>query len=140
MPRRISQCPLCDSPLKVTELSCTVCETRLQGVFSPAPLAQIAPEHQRFIETFIRCRGIIRDVERALGISYPTVRARLDAAVQAVEVAIAEKVPAPRIEQEAVDRTRPGSVDQDSRRRDILRRVAEGEMEPAEAADRLRQL
>ena len=135
IPRRISQCPLCDSPLKVTELSCTACETRLQGVFSPAPLAQIAPEHQRFIETFVRCRGIIRDVERALGISYPTVRARLDAAVQAVETAIAEKATTPRPEP---DRTR--GLDQDSRRRDILRRVAAGEIEPAEAADRLRQL
>ena len=36
----------------------------------------------------MRCRGIIRDVERALGISYPTVRARLDAAVAALEVAM----------------------------------------------------
>lgn len=137
-PRRISQCPVCDAPLRITELSCTACETRLQGVFPPAPLARLSPEHQRFIETFVRCRGVIRDVERALGISYPTVRARLDAAVVALEAVMSAEPPSPSAL--AAPTMAPESGADERRRREILRRVAEGEMEPAEAAERLRRL
>ncbi len=133
-PRRITVCPSCDSSLEVTELSCTVCQTQLRGVFPPVPLARIASEHQQFIETFVLCRGIIRDVERTLGISYPTVRARLDAAVGALEEAVrppAEVLP-------VLQRPRPKS---DSKTRgDILRQVASGDLTPAEAAQRLRIL
>ena len=124
-PRRITVCPSCDSSLEVTELSCTLCQTQLRGVFPPVPLARIAPEHQQFIETFVLCRGIIRDVERTLGISYPTVRARLDAAVGALEEA---SRPA----------AKPGIKTKS--RGDILRQVASGELTPSEAAERLRVL
>src|SRR4051812_27423702 len=118
-PKRITVCPACDSSLEVTELSCTVCNTQLRGVFPPAPLARIAPEHQQFIETFVLCRGIIRDVERTLGLSYPTVRARLDAAVIALEAAVrpAEALPKP---------MGPRIKTNDRERREILRQVAAG--------------
>ena len=130
-PRRITVCPCCDSSLEITELSCSVCETQLRGVFPAVPLARIAAEHQQFIETFVLCRGIIRDVERALGISYPTVRARLDAAVSALEAAVRPvEVPA----------LPPAVPDKDVRRREILRKVAAGDMTPSAAAERLRTL
>ena len=128
-PRRITVCPSCDSALEVTELSCTACRTQLRGVFPPVPLARIAPEHQQFIETFVLCRGIIRDVERALGLSYPTVRARLDAAVIALESSV-----------RSVDSTLPVLTKDDGRRREILRLVAAGDLSPTEAAERLRTL
>src|SRR5688572_25476753 len=126
--RRITVCPCCDSALEVTELSCTVCETHLKGIFPPVPLARVAPEHQQFIETFVLCRGIIRDVERALGISYPTVRARLDAAVGALESAV-RSVDVPAHQPEVA------SPDDDVRRREILRQVAAGHLTPSAAAE-----
>jgi hypothetical protein len=114
-------------------LTCTACKTQLRGVFPPVPLARVAPEHQQFIETFVLCRGIIRDVERTLGISYPTVRARLDAAVIALEAAARPvELPAPRGGDAGRDR--------DEQRREVLRQVAAGELSPAAAAERLRTL
>ena len=130
MPRQVTQCPVCDAPLRVTELSCARCETRLHGDFPPAPLARVGAEHQRFIETFVRCRGIIRDVERVLGVSYPTVRARLDAAVAALEVAVQDGVA-----------DRPADAEgREARRRALLRKVEDGLLEPEAAAEELRGL
>lgn len=129
-PRSITQCPVCDAALRVTELSCVRCDTRLQGAFAAPPLAQLPEEHQRFVATFVLCRGVIRDVERALGVSYPTVRARLDAAVQALERLITEPLPAsPR-----------GEPSFTARRRALLQQVEDGVLDPAEAADALRRL
>lgn len=124
MNRSVTQCPVCDSALQVSELSCSGCGTRLRGHFPPPPLARLPREHQEFVETFVRCRGIIRDVERALGVSYPTVRARLDAAVDALEGLL----------------TTTDDAAREARRRDVLRQVAEGAITAADAAELLRRL
>lgn len=125
MKRSLHQCPVCDTGLKVTELTCPACETRLKGEFPPPPLARLPREHQAFVETFLRCRGVIRDVERVLGISYPTVRARLDAAVSALETLVVEdSVPDSQIQ----------------RRRAILNQVEDGTLTAAEAVQLLAQL
>jgi hypothetical protein len=117
------QCPVCEEALHVSELSCPACQTRLCGAFLPPPLARLSQEHQSFIETFVRCRGVIRDVERMLGISYPTVRARLDATVSALEAALATP-PTP----------------ESPRRRAILRQVEEGTLTASDAAQLLAEL
>lgn len=140
--RNISECPVCDTTLNVTELTCPHCQTRLQGQFDRPPLIRVAPEHQAFIEIFVRCRGIIRDVERALGISYPTVRARLDAAVDALEIALTE--PDASASSGPAPPTHPADAPPDparkGRRRAVLRQVEEGSLEAAEAAEILRHL
>ena len=74
-----NQCPLCSGELEVTEASCLNCGVQLRGHFALAPYRNLDAEQIKFLETFLRCRGVIRDMEAALGISYPTVRARLDA-------------------------------------------------------------
>jgi len=145
MLRQVSQCPVCDAALRVSELSCPACQTRLHGDFPPPPLARLAREQQEFIETFVLCRGVIRDVERALGISYPTVRARLDSAVLALENAVeAERSerapappPAPPARSSVSNNRAPGQAD--ARRHDLLRRVAQGTLSASDAADALRQ-
>jgi hypothetical protein len=72
--------------LAITELQCRGCGTGLQGEFalSPCPFCALPPEQFRFLELFLRCRGNMRDVERALGLSYPTIRARLDTLLNAL--------------------------------------------------------
>jgi hypothetical protein len=81
MRRTVSQCPVCDSPLSITELRCRGCGTALRGEFplTRCDFCALPPEQLKFLELFLRCRGNMRDVERTLGLSYPTVRARLDA-------------------------------------------------------------
>lgn len=74
-----NKCPLCCGALEVTGIHCTHCDVQMHGQFALAPYRNLDAEQIRFLETFLRCRGVIRDMEAALGISYPTVRARLDA-------------------------------------------------------------
>ena len=74
-----NKCPLCSGEMEVTEIHCTHCDVQMHGQFTIAPYRNLDAEQIRFLETFLRCRGVIRDMEAALGISYPTVRARLDA-------------------------------------------------------------
>ena len=130
--KQVSQCPVCDASLQVTELSCARCETRLKGRFPAPPLARLPEEHQRFVEVFLRCRGVLRDVERALGVSYPTVRARLDAAVDSLESLADPSSAAP----SAATAVAPG----DEVKKRILRDVAEGRVDASEAARALKRL
>lgn len=74
-----NKCPLCSGTLEVTEVHCLNCDVQMHGQFTLAPYRNLDAEQIRFLETFLRCRGVIRDMEAALGISYPTVRTRLDA-------------------------------------------------------------
>ena len=72
------QCPICGEKLTVTEVSCKACETHIHGKFDGCRFCSLPPEASAFLLTFIKCRGSIKDVERELGVSYPTVRAMLD--------------------------------------------------------------
>lgn len=72
------RCPICSQSLQVTELRCRSCATVIRGDFLLGRFAKLSREQLLFLETFLRQRGVIKDVEEALGISYPTVRSRLD--------------------------------------------------------------
>lgn len=86
MRRPPTRCPVCEAALAVVELNCHTCGTTLRGAFEPnrCPFCALPPEQSKFLELFLRCRGNMRDVERTLGLSYPTVRARLDALLAAL--------------------------------------------------------
>ena len=78
----ISKCPICGGELKVARLKCGRCETVIENDFSLSKFDYLSPEELHFTETFLKCRGNIKEVEKELGISYPTVRARLDGVLQ----------------------------------------------------------
>jgi hypothetical protein len=71
-------CPACHETMEITELTCPNCETQLKGTFKTSGLNRLAKEQLHFVEIFIKCRGNIKEVERELKISYPTVRSRLE--------------------------------------------------------------
>jgi len=73
----VGTCPICNNSLDVTELSCSKCDTVISGEFNTCAFCSLSEDDKFFVETFIRCRGNIKEVEKALGISYPTVRSRL---------------------------------------------------------------
>ncbi|MEO0082037.1 MAG: DUF2089 domain-containing protein [candidate division WOR-3 bacterium] len=84
-PRRIvSQCPVCNAGMVITELSCDSCGTSVRGRFNVPELCRLPADLYQFLVVFVRNRGVIREVERELGISYPTVRSRLDALLTAL--------------------------------------------------------
>ena len=74
----LSRCPVCNSKLKVVKLKCDNCGTVIENEFELSKFAYLSAEELNFIEVFLKCRGSIKDVEKELGISYPTVRGKLD--------------------------------------------------------------
>ncbi|MDR7418296.1 MAG: DUF2089 domain-containing protein [Armatimonadota bacterium] len=118
-------CPVCANDLTVVRLECDRCGTAVMGRYRASRFARLAPDQLTFLETFLRSRGNIRKVERELGISYPTVRGRLNALLAALGIA-------------------PASEDEDDvaqrRRREILDQLESGALAAEEAARRLRQI
>lgn len=78
----ISQCPVCGKKLKAVKLQCENCDTAIENDFCLSKFDYLSAEDLFFAETFIKCRGNIKEVERELKISYPTVRAKLDDVIQ----------------------------------------------------------
>lgn len=118
------QCPVCGSGLSISRLSCDKCKTSLEGSFLLCKFCSLPAEQIRFIEVFIGCRGNIKEVEKELGISYPTVRNRLDEVIDALNCRIEKKI--------VIDE------EEESRRQSILDELGKGEISYREAAKRLR--
>jgi hypothetical protein len=85
MPKQTpNQCPACQGPMHISELRCSGCDTNVRGEFPLSPLGSLAEDHLDFIKIFVLSRGNIKEVESRLGISYPTVRNRLDEVIRAL--------------------------------------------------------
>jgi hypothetical protein len=74
----ITECPFCHGPLEIRELACNNCDVTIKGRFPFSHLFHLSPEQMEFVKIFLKSRGNIKEVEKELGISYPTVRARLN--------------------------------------------------------------
>ena len=128
MNTEITRCPSCQQPLQVTELTCEPCDLRLQGHFQRGcRFCALDPDQRKLLDVFLSCRGVIRDMEKALSLSYPTVRGRVDALLTALGYAPSEAEAESKEELAA-------------RRQDILDRLQAGDITPDEAADELRDL
>lgn len=80
----ITSCPVCNKKMKATRLRCSSCKTVIENEFEFSKFDYLSKDQLKFIEVFIMCRGSIKDVEKELGISYPTVRAKLDEVINAL--------------------------------------------------------
>ncbi|MGI6607399.1 MAG: DUF2089 domain-containing protein [Erysipelotrichaceae bacterium] len=74
-------CPVCDNRLVISELQCNNCKTRIQGEFPLSKFDYLSAEEQDFALVFIKNAGNIRQIEKELNISYPTVRKMLDSVI-----------------------------------------------------------
>lgn len=81
----ISTCPSCRHSLEVTELTCPHCRIQIRGRFQGNPGLTLDEDQLNFLRLFVQSRGNLREIERVLGISYPTVRSKLDELVEAFE-------------------------------------------------------
>lgn len=120
-----AQCPVCGERMLVTKLRCSHCGTELSGEFAPCRFCRLEEKHLQFVETFLRCRGSIKEVERALGVSYPTVKNMLDAALIALGLDEKPELRALREKEE---------------RAEILQRLSDGEIDVDTAIEALHQL
>jgi hypothetical protein len=72
-------CPVCDQQLRLTRLSCPACDTELSGAFATCEFCVLTNEDRDVLRVFLASRGNMKELERHLGVSYPTARARFDA-------------------------------------------------------------
>jgi len=85
-------CPACGGNLYVSEFKCPDCDTAVRGEFHLSPLGNLSDGHYDFIRTFVLSRGNIKEVESRMGISYPTVRNKLDEVIRALSEQKANKM------------------------------------------------
>ena len=130
----ISTCPVCSGELAVTRLHCRSCGTTLEGDFSVGRFGRLSREQTVILESFLRSRGNLKDMERELGLSYPTVRSRLEALVRAL--GFGPRADADDLEPEPA--TDPAA--NTASRQQILERLARHEISAEEAADGIRAL
>jgi hypothetical protein len=126
----ISTCPVCEGELQVTRLNCTTCGTSIDGHFSVGRFGRLNREQLALLESFLRARGNLREIERELGISYPTVRNRVEALVRALDLGDGRPLPA--------DTTQPQHGLTGTARREVLERLARHELTAEQAAAALR--
>jgi hypothetical protein len=131
----ISTCPVCSGELAVTRLHCRSCGTTLEGEFSVGRFGRLTREQLVLLESFLRSRGNLRDMERELAISYPTVRSRVEALIRALGFG-------PRDGDESTDEPtgQPGGTDAAAARQSILERLANHEITADDAATAIRAL
>lgn len=70
-------CPFCGGKIQITELKCETCNAVVSGSFNLGSFS-ISDEHWEFIRLFIKVRGNLKKMGKILGLSYPTLRARLE--------------------------------------------------------------
>lgn len=87
----IHQCPVCEHALHVTRLECSHCNTTIENHFSLSKFATLSKEQLHFAEVFLVSRGNIKEVEKTLNISYPTVRAKLNEVIAQLGYEMEEK-------------------------------------------------
>lgn len=129
----IATCPVCSGELTITRLHCRSCGTALEGEFGVGRFGRLSREQLDLLESFLRARGNLKELERELGISYPTVRGRIDALVRALGLGEGD----PRIPTDDFADQEPAE-EPAARRRAILERLARQEITAEEAAAALR--
>ena len=145
----IATCPVCDHRLEVTRLHCAECDTTLEGRFSVGRFGRLNREQLGLLETFLRARGNLRDLERELGISYPTVRNRIEALLKALGLTDAADGQGPPVDGQGAHPPAdgPGAPSMSpatdalaAARRRVLERLAAHEIDASAAAAALRSL
>lgn len=118
MKNNLSNCPVCDGALTITKYNCEKCDTEITGRFKPDRFSKLSEDQINFIELFVLKRGSIKEIEKELNISYPTVRNKLDEVIKALG----------------------HKVEKDTSRIDILNMLNNGEISSEEAEELLAQL
>lgn len=111
-------CPVCNERLALTRLTCPSCDTELSGGFATCEFCVLSNEDRDLLRVFLASRGNMKDLERHLGVSYPTARARFDALLGKIGI------------------DRPAAAPSPSRT-ELMEQVARGEIDIDEALQRL---
>jgi hypothetical protein len=80
-----SVCPDCNKPLKIARMTCPSCSLAVEGEFEVSPLGKLRVDDQAFVIAFVREHGSIKKMESLFGVSYPTIKNRLNAISAALD-------------------------------------------------------
>lgn len=123
-----THCPVSGEPLEVTRLASPESGVVIEGRFEPNEFALLPPEPLEFLRIFVRVRGNLKEAERILGVSYPTVRAKFERMLEALGYEVRDAPP-------EIDEARMSA-----RTDEILSQLESGELEPEKASALLREL
>lgn len=116
----LGKCPVCGNDTEITKISCNSCGTTIEGHFQLCRFCRLTDDQKNFLEAFIKCRGNIKEVEKELGISYPTVKNKLDDLASALGY-----------------KTEPEEIDA-GKRKDVLNKLDSGDISVEEALNLLK--
>ena len=85
---RTNSCPYCQQVMQVAEMACGGCGVAIRAEFATSRLAGLPLEHQRFIELFVLAGGSLKAIAQHTGVSYPTIRSRLDRVMECLQATI----------------------------------------------------
>jgi hypothetical protein len=135
MNRLFEKCPACGGRITLTECKCADCQLQMRGEFSVDPFSTLSQDQSTFVLAFLRVRGNLSEMEKVLGVSYPTIRNKLDEINRAL-AGIAPELISP----QDTDLNEPEQKPTEQERRSILQQVADGKLSAAQALDKLQEL
>ncbi len=104
----VTRCPYCGHKMDVVALKCPACGTGVTGRFQIDELFSLSEEQMRFVKIFLKNRGNLSEVQKELGISYPTARNRLNEIVKFLGYDVKEE----KInEREILEKVKNGEID-----------------------------
>ena len=128
------KCPACGGQLIITECQCSQCKLQMRGEFRPGRFLNLSDDELTFIEVFLSARGNLSEVERILGVSYPTIRNKLDEINEILKRTGED--PEPVRPKNGGNPTIRSMSDEELRKR-ILQDVADGKLSPVAAVEKL---
>jgi hypothetical protein len=120
----LTQDPISGGPLYVSELQGEDSGVAIRGRFAIPRWSHLSEDQEQFLETFLRCRGMINSVERELGISYPTVKSRLESLLTALDLSPIKE-----------DERKSKSAEKKAK---IIEQLEKGEITPEQAKTKLK--
>lgn len=115
-------CPVCGDRLEITRLGCEECGTELSGSFRGCRFCGLGADEREVLWVFLASRGNVKDVQRHLGVSYPTARLRVDQMLAAL----------------GIEAGGPDRSERTSARAQVLEALAAGEIDVDAAEEALR--
>jgi hypothetical protein len=115
-------CPVCSERLELTRLSCPSCHTELSGAFAACEFCSLGADDRSLLRAFLASRGNMKELERHLGVSYPTARARFDAVLGRLGIEVSRDA---------------GAAEADTSSLDVLDALARGDLDVDEAIKRI---
>jgi len=110
-----NECPYCGGAMAVTRMTCAHCSVAVDAAFPMSRLGTLPVEHQRFIEMFVLSGGNLKEIAEQVGVSYPTIRSRLDKIIDSLRAEIAKTQPVKGNLLDAVDRSKRGGAEEAAR-------------------------